>query len=177
MITGLITDLSGQMILQSDHIKIGLASEGFDLPDYYAVRRILEIFKIQKGCSDADLKYWCERLELSKYLNSKISNLSHGNKQRLNILISIIGNNELIILDEPNNGLDPHGFILLRDIIRELKSGGTTVIIASHILNELENVCDEIVFLHLGKKLLETSTINVLNKYGSIESAFIDMLQ
>jgi len=176
IITGLITDHKGSVEYQIDKSKISLASETFDLPSYYTVEKILKIIGTQKKTNKNEIEYWCERLEITQFLKTRISKLSHGNKQRVNIACALIGSQRLIILDEPNNGLDPTGFILLRDIIKELKEKGVTIVIASHLLNELEGVCDHIIFISDGKILLENSKSELVTEHGSLENAFIENL-
>lgn len=89
--------------------------------------------------------------------NKKVGSFSLGMRQRLGIAITLISDPEFIILDEPMNGLDPKGFIEVRDTIIELNKQGITFLISSHILSELEKVCTRIGFISHGKLLKELS--------------------
>ena len=95
--------------------------------------------------------------------NKKVSSFSLGMRQRLGIAITLINEPDFIILDEPMNGLDPKGFIEVRDTILNLNKQGITFLISSHILSELEKVCTRIGFLSHGKLLKELS-INELRE-------------
>lgn len=89
--------------------------------------------------------------------NKKVGSFSLGMRQRLGIAITLISDPEFIILDEPMNGLDPKGFVEVRDTIVELNKQGITFLISSHILSELEKVCTKIGFISHGKLLKELS--------------------
>lgn len=110
---------------------------------------------------------------LSPHLSKTVRQLSQGLKQRLNILCALMGESEIIILDEPNNGLDPDGFKQLREIILKLKKDGKTVIVASHLLSELELFCDEVIFLREGRVIAQQTTEYVLKEYGTLEGAYL----
>ena len=94
--------------------------------------------------------------------NKKVSTFSLGMKQRLGIAITLISKPEFILLDEPMNGLDPKGFIEIRDAIINLNNEGITFLISSHILSELDKICNKIGFISHGK-LLEELTIDELH--------------
>ena len=89
--------------------------------------------------------------------NKKVGSFSLGMRQRLGIAITLISEPEFIILDEPMNGLDPKGFVEIRDTIVELNKQGITFLISSHILSELEKVCTKIGFISHGKLIKELS--------------------
>ena len=76
-------------------------------------------------------------------------------KQRLAIASSLLNNPEMLILDEPTNGLDPKGIHEIRKIIKTIADQGTTIILASHLLDEVEKVCDQVIILQKGKKIFE----------------------
>ena len=83
-------------------------------------------------------------------------------KQRLGIAAALLPNPELLILDEPTNGLDPSGIQEIRELLRDLSSAGTTVFVSSHLLSELEMICDHLVMLRLGKVIFTGVTHELL---------------
>jgi len=85
--------------------------------------------------------------------NSKFSTFSLGMKQRLAIASALLNEPEILILDEPTNGLDPQGIHEIRSIIQEISKKGTTILLASHLLDEVEKVCDHVIVLQKGKMI------------------------
>ena len=112
-----------------------------------------------KNFSDDQINALIARVGLNpkEIENKKVGSFSLGMRQRLGIAITLISDPEFIILDEPMNGLDPKGFIEVRDTIIELNKQGITFLISSHILSELEKVCTRIGFISHGKLLKELS--------------------
>ncbi len=92
-----------------------------------------------------------ERFQLDPYLNKKLSHLSGGTKQKVNILLTFMFDSPLIILDEPSTGLDPVSLIELKEMILSEKAKGKTILITSHIMSFVEELADEIIFLLEGK--------------------------
>ena len=94
-----------------------------------------------------------EKVGLADRADSKIGTYSQGMKQRLGIAVALVHDPELIILDEPMNGLDPQGIADVRNLINHLsKDLGKTVFISSHLLSEMEQVADSLLIIHKGKK-------------------------
>ena len=99
-----------------------------------------------------------EKVGLAERADSKIKTYSQGMKQRLGIAVSLVHDPDLIILDEPMNGLDPQGIADIRHLINHLsKDHGKTVFISSHLLSEMEQVADSLLIIHKGKKIAEGS--------------------
>lgn len=96
-------------------------------------------------------------LDYEDIKNKKAGNFSLGMRQRLGIAIAMVSDPELIILDEPMNGLDPQGFIEIRETITKLHNDGVTFLISSHILSELEKICTKVGFISKGKLIKEVS--------------------
>src|SRR5690606_28545081 len=106
-----------------------------------------------------------EKLEVVGLLdrkNSKFSTFSLGMKQRLAIASALLNDPEILILDEPTNGLDPQGIHQIREIIRKIAAGGTTILLASHLLDEVEKVCSHVVILRNGVSLY-SGTVDGMN--------------
>lgn len=134
------------------------------------------------GLSDSEIEQTINKLvkqfDLEKYLNEKASILSGGYKQRFMIARSLIHNPEVIILDEPTVGLDPHIRRSLWDVIKDLKNYGITVILTTHYLDEAEKLSDRVCILDHGKiKLIDTpqNLITSLKK-ENLEEAFIEVI-
>jgi ABC-2 type transport system ATP-binding protein len=90
-------------------------------------------------------------------------------KQRLAIASALLNDPEILILDEPTNGLDPQGIHQIRKIIQDIASNGTTILLASHLLDEVEKVCSHVVIIQKGKKLYEGKTDEMTASFGFID--------
>lgn len=112
-----------------------------------------------------------DKLELVNLLerkNSKFKTFSLGMKQRLAIASALLNDPEILILDEPTNGLDPQGIHEIRKIITDIASNGTTILLASHLLDEVEKVCSHVVVIRNGIKLYEGRTDQMTASFGWI---------
>lgn len=119
-----------------------------------------------------------EKLELVGLLdrkNDKFSTFSLGMKQRLAIASALLNDPEILILDEPTNGLDPQGIRQIRDLIRIIASQGTTILLASHLLDEVEKVCSHVVVLRKGEMLYQGTVEGMLSSEGFFELQADDM--
>jgi ABC-2 type transport system ATP-binding protein len=113
-----------------------------------------------------------EKLELVNLLdrrNDKFRTYSLGMKQRLAIASALLNDPEILILDEPTNGLDPKGIQEIRNIIKIISQQGTTILLASHLLDEVEKVCTHVVVLQKGEKLYEGRTDLMTQSFGIVE--------
>ena len=108
-----------------------------------------------------------KQVGLAERANSKFKNYSLGMKQRLGIAAALLPNPELLILDEPTNGLDPNGILEIRNLIENLARSGKTIFISSHLLNELEAICENIVLIKEGKILHDGKTERLVGNSGS----------
>jgi Cu-processing system ATP-binding protein len=113
-----------------------------------------------KNANDEEL---IELFGLKNFLDKKLGNLSGGTKQKVNVVLTFMFDSELIILDEPTNGLDPIALIHLKEIIQKEKDKGKTILITTHIMSFVDEVADEIVFL-LDGKIYFKGTIEALKK-------------
>ncbi|MCD1293989.1 ABC transporter ATP-binding protein [Methanocella sp. CWC-04] len=98
--------------------------------------------------------------------NDRVRTYSHGMRQRLGIAISLLGNPKLLILDEPTTGLDPQGSHDIRKIIKELKNDKVTIFLSSHILHEVQEICDEVGIIKNGRLIVEKPMDNFLRSTG-----------
>lgn len=125
-------------------------------PNFYpymtATQNLALICKI-KGISTEKIDEKLETVNLFERRNSKFSTFSLGMKQRLAIASALLNDPEILILDEPTNGLDPQGIHEIRQIIKKIAANGTTILLASHLLDEVEKVCSHVVVIRKGVKL------------------------
>lgn len=107
---------------------------------------------------------------LDSRAHSKVKTFSQGMKQRLGIAVALVHDPDLVILDEPMNGLDPQGMADIRNLISLLKEKGKTVFLSSHLLSEMEQMADFLLIIHKGKKIVEGKTTDLLNPdFGEVE--------
>lgn len=146
--------------------RIGAIIEKPDLYKYLTAIENLRFFAAMSGLK-LDRKQLLEKLEkvgLGERADSKIKTYSQGMKQRLGIAVALVHDPDLIILDEPMNGLDPQGIADIRQLINHLsKDLGKTVFISSHLLSEMEQVADSLLIIHKGRKIAEGNMQQLLN--------------
>jgi ABC-type multidrug transport system ATPase subunit len=141
---------------------IGSLLETPNFYHYLSAVRNLQINAAVKGHGADDIDRVLDIVRLTPRKNSKFSTYSLGMKQRLAIANALLGNPKVLLLDEPTNGLDPEGIAEIRELILKLNQQGTTVIMASHLLDEVEKVCTHVAVLQRGTLLVT----------GSVEEAF-----
>ncbi len=156
----------------SDRLKsrIGYLPEERGLYPKMKVRQMLIFLAELHGLSaeDAAVKsdFWLDRFELSAYENNPVQELSKGMQQKLQIAGSIIHEPELIIFDEPFSGLDPVNVILVKDIMLELKQQGKAIMLSTHMMDAAEKICDEILLINKGQKVLDGNLREIQQNYG-----------
>ena len=125
-------------------------------PNFYPYMTAEQNLKLVCKIKNIDYSKVAEKLELvglTDRKNSKFNTFSLGMKQRLAIASALLNDPEILILDEPTNGLDPQGIHQIRDIIKHIASKGTTILLASHLLDEVEKVCSHVLVLRKGQVL------------------------
>ncbi len=147
--------------------RVGYLPEDHQFPNYHSGYSLMDYYGSLYGVSSADRKRKIpETLELvgiAGRMNYKIKTYSKGMKQRLGIAQALMHDPELIILDEPTDGVDPMGRKEIRDLMTELKQKGHTIFLNSHLLGEVELICDRVAILQQGK-LVREGTIDELTK-------------
>ena len=141
-------------------------------PNFYPYMTAVQNLKLVCKIKDVPTNRIEEKLEMVGLLDrkdSKFSNYSLGMKQRLAIASALLNDPEILILDEPTNGLDPQGIHQIRQIIKKIASQGTTILLASHLLDEVEKVCSHVVILRKGEKLYSGRVTDMLATYGFFE--------
>lgn len=167
-------ELFGKDLKQYRHeviSKIGAVIERPDLYPYLTAFEHLHYFaKLGTGkISSASINEILKKVGLLQRMNDKVGTYSLGMKQRLGIGIALINNPDLIILDEPTNGLDPNGIADIRNLIKRLsKEEGKTIFISSHLLTEIEQIADHILIIHEGTKIAEGSMDSIFNPHMSM---------
>lgn len=114
-----------------------------------------------------EIRVWLERFEATDWVGKKVSELSKGMQQKVQFIATLLHRPGLVILDEPFSGLDPLNAELLEDVVRELREDGRTVLFASHRMEQVEQLCDDICLIADGRVLLEGSLRKVKQRFSS----------
>ena len=141
-------------------------------PNFYPYMTATQNLKLVCKIKDVDVSKINEKLEIVGLLerkDSKFKTYSLGMKQRLAIASALLNDPEILILDEPTNGLDPQGIHQIREIIKEIAAQGTTILLASHLLDEVEKVCSHVVVLRKGEKLYSGRVDEMISSHGFFE--------
>ncbi|TDP57429.1 ABC transporter ATP-binding protein [Flavobacterium dankookense] len=149
--------------------KVGAIIERPNFYPYMTAQENLELVCKIKGINYSKVKEKLEIVGLIDRKDSKFKTFSLGMKQRLAIASALLNDPEILILDEPTNGLDPQGIHQIRDIIRLIASQGTTILLASHLLDEVEKVCSHVLVLRFGEILYNGKVDEMSNKSGYFE--------
>lgn len=167
---------SGQ-ILFGDHV-VGPASQGKMgyLPEERGLYKKMKVgeqlmyFAELKGLSRSvareRIRYWLQRFGAIEWVNRKTNELSKGMQQKIQFIVTILHNPDLLILDEPFGGLDPINADLLQDVIMELKNEGRTILFASHRMEQVEQLCDDICLISRGEIVLKGSLNEIKKSFG-----------
>src|SRR4029078_485566 len=154
--------------------QIGTLLETPNFYHYLSGERNLKITAEIKQRGKDDIQQVLERVKLSQRKNSKFSTYSLGMKQRLALAGALLGNPSVLVLDEPTNGLDPVGIAETRELIKQLAQEGKTIILASHLLDEVEKVCTHVAILQKGTLLTTGHVDEVLINEDVVELAASD---
>ncbi len=175
MILGILNKDSGNITWNGKEVKRENINFGY-LPEergIYPKTKLadqLMYFATLKGMNQVDAKkaieYWCKKLDLYDYIDKPAEQLSKGNQQKVQLIISIIHNPELLILDEPFSGLDPVNTQIIKGVIEELIEKGTYIILSSHQMSVVEEYCRDIVILKKGKTVVKGNLSEIKKSYG-----------
>jgi len=166
MITGIFYPDNGHIMFDgkrfdpiNDIIKIGYMPEERGLYKKMKIGEQALYLAQLKGLSKAEamekIKFWFKRLEMESWWNKKVEDLSKGMSQKLQFVITVLHEPKLIILDEPFSGLDPVNANLIKDEIYGLAQRGCTIIFSTHRMEQVEEICDHIVLVNMGEKILD----------------------
>lgn len=177
MITNIIFPDSGEILIMGEKInpelknKIGYLPEERGLYKKNKVIEQLEYFGRLKGLSQKEAnqraRYWLDKLGASGWESKKIEELSKGMAQKVQFVSTVLHDPKLLILDEPFSGFDPINTELLKNIILEMKQLGTTIILSTHQMYQVEQLCDEILMINQGRIVLSGNLRNVKKQYGT----------
>ncbi|AWB44575.1 ABC transporter ATP-binding protein [Paenibacillus sp. CAA11] len=136
--------------------------------------------RLHSNISSAERESYIEKLlkdvKLLGQADQKIKSYSLGMKQRLGIAQAMLGDPEVIILDEPANGLDPLGVRILRNLLTELRdTGNRTILISSHLLDEIQQICDEVLVIRSGEVIWQGATSLLASEGQRLEDAFLEL--
>lgn len=176
MITGIFYPDNGEIFLKNRHFDpvndvryIGYMPEERGLYKKMKIGEQALYLAQLKGLSRSDamkkIKAWFIKFEMESWWNKKVEDLSKGMSQKLQFVTTVLHEPELIILDEPFSGLDPVNANLIKDEIFNLAKNGSTVIFSTHRMEQVEEICDHIVLVNKGKKILDGSVADVKNQF------------
>ena len=157
--------------------RIGSVIESPNFFPYLSPVRNLKIVADIKDKPYDDIEEVLQITGLFERRNDKFRTFSFGMKQRLAVASALLGNPDVLILDEPTNGLDPQGIAQMRDLIKKVADKGITIILASHLLDEVQKICSHVAVLNKGHKLFDGEVSDVLAISELLEIASNDMLQ
>ncbi len=176
MITGIFYPDEGEIILkgkkfdpENDARFIGYMPEERGLYKKMKIGEQALYLAQLKGLGRNDAMYkikdWFKRFEMESWWNKKVEDLSKGMGQKLQFVITVLHEPDLIILDEPFSGLDPVNSNLIKDEIYRLAKNGATIIFSTHRMEQVEEICDKIVLINKGKKILDGSVAEVKQNF------------
>ena len=178
---GTIT-FSGDRHIQEFLDRIGYLPEERGLYRKMKVRDVVlfiaELKGVQKQHALSEIDRWLEKMQLSEWRDKRIDELSKGMAQKIQFIATVLHEPELVILDEPFSGLDPINMTLLKDMMLELRDGGTTIIFSTHVMEQVEKLCDRICLIHQGEVLLEGDLRTIKQSFGknSVEIEYLGSL-
>ena len=157
-------------LLQPSHIKdIGYLPEERGLYKSMKVGEQALYLAQLKGLSKAQakerLKYWFDKLEIGEWWNKKIQELSKGQAQKIQFVVTVLHRPKLLIFDEPFSGFDPINANIIKDEILQLRDEGATVIFSTHRMESVEELCDHIALLHKSNKILDGKLTDIKREY------------
>ena len=181
-LVGLVTPTQGEALINGGpysslqdpikHVGAVLDSRGFH-PGLTA-KQNLRIMASASGVDFSRISEVLDLVDLNDAANKRTKGFSLGMKQRLSLAIAMLGDPEILILDEPANGLDPIGIVWLREFVRKLASEGRTILVSSHQLAEMQNTVDDVLIINKGQ-LVAQGTIAQIRNGKSLEEAFLDL--
>lgn len=165
--------LFGERLREQGHRLLGRVGAVVETPafvPYLSGRDNLRLLaRYTPGPSESDIAAILDRIHLVEAADRRFKNYSLGMKQRLGIAAAILHDPELIILDEPTNGLDPQGTREVRELIPQLAAEGRTIMLCSHLLHEVEQVCDAVAIFQRGRVIAQGTTTELIGQRSQLE--------
>lgn len=172
--------INDKSILNDYHYRknIGYMPQTASFPENLTVREVLKMISDLRNSKIQPIDELIEAMNLTSEMNKQIKTLSGGTKQKVSALISLMFNPSIIILDEPTAGLDPVASSNLKELVIKEKLKGKTIILTSHIMSEIEELADHIIFLIEGKIKFDGSVLDLLTYKGEnkLEKAIANMM-
>ena len=171
-ILGMVITDSGDILIDNNNIKkdiqyrdkIGYISQNVNFPENSKVQELIHTICALRDYIP-DLEYFYKTYELTPHLNKKFKQLSGGTKKKINTILGLMFDFDIIIADEPSVGLDPTTRFVFKNTLLDLKKQGKTIIIVTHLLNEIEDIADNIIYF-LDGEILINSKVNTLTSSG-----------
>lgn len=160
---------------KKDRLNIGAIVETPVFYPYLTAVQNLKIYADIRHVPYEDIDRVLKIVELDHRKNSRFNTYSLGMKQRLAIAAALLGNPRVLILDEPTNGLDPQGIAEIRSLIIKIANEGITIILASHLLDEVQKICTHVAVLEKGRNIFTGKVEDVLNESSTVEARSDDM--
>ena len=188
-ITGLNSIQSGEIRILGHDLKtefeaalknVGSIIESADVYEYISAYTNLKfVARFHKNITENDIRESLDMVNLTKYKNEKVSKFSLGMKQRLALAMALLSKPQLVILDEPTNGLDIEGTVDMRNLIINLASKkNVTFFISSHLVHEVELMCDKVAIIHEGELVNNGEKIeNIKAKFNSLEDFYMNEIK
>lgn len=185
ILMGLVRPESGSVTVNGipadapeSHVGIGYLEEQHRIPPHLSGRRYLQrsaaLLGFQGRAAGGEVERVLELCSMSREADKRAVGYSKGMRQRIGLAAALLGNPQLLVLDEPSTGLDPVGIREMRLLLERLHRNGTTIIINSHILSEVEKICDTVVFMQQGRIVLRDSLAALLQDgKESLEDIFV----
>src|SRR5471032_1589747 len=157
--------------LETPALRVGAVLEATDFHPGRSGRDHLRMLSRAVGIPDARVDEVLALVELQDAAKRRVKGYSLGMRQRLGLAAALLGNPDLLILDEPANGLDPEGVRWLRDFLRDFASGGRTVLISSHVLAEIAQTVDQVLIINHGRLVTESTLDELTARVGGVVRA------
>lgn len=177
MIMGIIEPDDGEITFSGNPIRtlsvntFGYLPEERGLYQKQKLHETIVYFGVLKGLREHEAKSrateWLKRFNLSDYSNKKIQELSKGNQQKVQFILTLLHNPKLVVLDEPFTGLDPVNQLLLKDIIKEKQAEGVTFMFSTHNMEQVERLCTNICLINNGKIVLEGELAQIRRDFSN----------
>lgn len=161
----------GEPLSEQTQELIGYLPEERGLYRHMRLLEILRFLGALKGLPEAEAerraRIWLDRLGLGDRMNDEVHNLSRGMQQKVQFIAAVIHRPPLVILDEPFTGLDPVNAAVIKDVMLELRKQGATIILSTHRMDQVEQMCDSICLMNKGQKLLAGDLKAIKRSYGN----------
>lgn len=175
-VLGMVLPDAGEIVVGDEGVKgnwnyrknISYLPQIAHFPENLKVKELLRMVKDIRG-QEGNEQPLIERFKLEGFMNSRLRNLSGGTRQKVNIVLCFMFNSPYIILDEPTSGLDPVAMITLRELIHEERAKGKVILLTTHIMDIVEEMADEIVFLLEGKIFFKGSLQDMRDMTGEMK--------